>query len=72
MYHLKCLDPPLEKVPRGKWYCPDCCVDREAASGVPYKIRSRSLANDSPLPILIDSAEERSTSPRKRRSLRRS
>ena len=23
-YHLKCLDPPLDKVPRGDWHCPDC------------------------------------------------
>lgn len=23
-YHLECLDPPLEQVPPGVWYCPDC------------------------------------------------
>eukprot|EP00752_Nemacystus_decipiens_P016804 g15038.t1 len=23
-YHLRCLEPPLEKVPKGQWYCPDC------------------------------------------------
>ena len=23
-YHLKCLRPPLEKVPEGDWYCPVC------------------------------------------------
>lgn len=28
-YHLKCLDPPLEAVPEGEWFCPDC--DRSAA-----------------------------------------
>jgi hypothetical protein len=24
VYHLYCLTPPLAKVPRGKWFCPDC------------------------------------------------
>jgi histone demethylase JARID1 len=23
-YHTKCLDPPLEHVPRGAWFCSDC------------------------------------------------
>lgn len=23
-YHLSCLDPPLEFLPRGDWYCPAC------------------------------------------------
>ena len=22
--HMKCLDPPLEQIPDGDWYCPDC------------------------------------------------
>lgn len=24
VFHLYCLSPPLNKVPRGKWFCPDC------------------------------------------------
>ena len=24
VYHLKCLEPPLAKVPEGDWYCPEC------------------------------------------------
>ncbi|KZT10189.1 RCC1/BLIP-II [Laetiporus sulphureus 93-53] len=23
-YHLKCLDPPLDAVPEGEWFCPEC------------------------------------------------
>ena len=23
-YHLKCLNPPLDKIPEGDWYCPVC------------------------------------------------
>ena len=25
-YHLTCLDPPLEEVPQGLWYCCDDCA----------------------------------------------
>ncbi|KAL3632331.1 hypothetical protein CASFOL_025315 [Castilleja foliolosa] len=24
-YHLNCLDPALERIPKGKWKCPTCC-----------------------------------------------
>merc|ERR1712071_738251 len=24
VYHLECISPPLRKVPRGKWSCPQC------------------------------------------------
>ncbi|GFP84182.1 protein chromatin remodeling 4 [Phtheirospermum japonicum] len=24
-YHLKCLDPALKRIPKGKWKCPTCC-----------------------------------------------
>lgn len=24
MYHLECSEPPLRRVPRGKWFCSDC------------------------------------------------
>ncbi|XVE67563.1 hypothetical protein DITRI_Ditri08aG0170500 [Diplodiscus trichospermus] len=24
-YHLQCLDPPLKRIPMGKWQCPRCC-----------------------------------------------
>ncbi|KAI0766088.1 RCC1/BLIP-II [Trametes elegans] len=26
-YHLKCLDPPLDAVPDGEWFCPECAAD---------------------------------------------
>ncbi|CAK9136426.1 unnamed protein product [Ilex paraguariensis] len=25
-YHLQCLDPPLKRIPTGKWQCPNCCT----------------------------------------------
>lgn len=24
VYHLECINPPMRKVPRGKWSCPQC------------------------------------------------
>ncbi|XP_028055461.1 protein CHROMATIN REMODELING 4 isoform X1 [Camellia sinensis] len=24
-YHLQCLNPPLKRIPTGKWQCPTCC-----------------------------------------------
>ncbi|THH33373.1 hypothetical protein EUX98_g865 [Antrodiella citrinella] len=29
-YHLHCLTPPLESIPDGEWFCPDCTEDPEA------------------------------------------
>ena len=31
-YHLKCLNPPLAKIPKGNWYCPDCSGTEKAVS----------------------------------------
>ncbi|KAM5532222.1 hypothetical protein V8D89_014122 [Ganoderma adspersum] len=33
-YHLKCLDPPLDAVPDGEWFCPEC----EAEPGAPVSL----------------------------------
>ncbi|XP_051128310.1 protein CHROMATIN REMODELING 4 isoform X2 [Andrographis paniculata] len=27
-YHLECLDPALQSIPKGKWECPICCQPR--------------------------------------------
>lgn len=32
-WHLKCLDPSLDAVPDGEWFCPDCEDDPGAAVG---------------------------------------
>jgi len=31
-YHMYCLDPPLTRVPRGKWRCPECQIEEPKAS----------------------------------------
>jgi hypothetical protein len=36
-YHIFCLDPPLSRVPSGKWYCPKC-ADKYPKNG---KAKSR-------------------------------
>ncbi|EGZ05812.1 hypothetical protein PHYSODRAFT_551242 [Phytophthora sojae] len=28
-YHMNCLSPPLESIPPGDWFCPDCEKDQE-------------------------------------------
>ncbi|EIW58162.1 RCC1/BLIP-II [Trametes versicolor FP-101664 SS1] len=33
-FHLKCLSPPLDAVPDGEWFCPDC----EADPGAPVRL----------------------------------
>ncbi|KAF8885095.1 regulator of chromosome condensation 1/beta-lactamase-inhibitor protein II [Gymnopilus junonius] len=32
-WHLQCLDPPLDAVPDGEWFCPDCLDDPGAPVG---------------------------------------
>ncbi|WOG89550.1 hypothetical protein DCAR_0208788 [Daucus carota subsp. sativus] len=29
-YHLQCLDPPLKRIPNGKWQCPKCSVKSDS------------------------------------------
>ncbi|TFK48358.1 RCC1/BLIP-II [Heliocybe sulcata] len=40
-YHLKCLEPPLDAVPEGEWFCPQCEAEAAARTmdGVPSKKR---------------------------------
>ncbi|KAA8537227.1 hypothetical protein F0562_029705 [Nyssa sinensis] len=28
-YHLQCLNPPLKRIPMGKWQCPNCCQNSD-------------------------------------------
>eukprot|EP01119_Soliformovum_irregulare_P015872 TRINITY_DN4531_c0_g1_i2.p1 TRINITY_DN4531_c0_g1~~TRINITY_DN4531_c0_g1_i2.p1 ORF type:complete len:770 (-),score=257.37 TRINITY_DN4531_c0_g1_i2:86-2395(-) len=35
--HIKCLDPPLDAVPSGEWYCPKCSISREEMERVLVK-----------------------------------
>jgi len=30
-YHIHCLDPPLTRIPRGRWFCPACVRKHEEA-----------------------------------------
>ena len=45
-YHLKCLNPPLENKPWGKWRCPPCKIDRAKAKkeGVEMKMAKKEKA----------------------------
>jgi PHD-finger len=28
-FHMRCLDPPLDAIPEGDWYCSECMAIRE-------------------------------------------
>ena len=30
--HMRCLQPPLVAIPRGRWYCPACAAERKELS----------------------------------------
>ncbi|KAH7910251.1 regulator of chromosome condensation 1/beta-lactamase-inhibitor protein II [Hygrophoropsis aurantiaca] len=32
-YHLGCLDPPLDAIPEGEWFCPQCVSELGALAG---------------------------------------
>jgi len=43
-YHLACLTPPLESIPEGEWFCPDCEAEPGASVGAAAKkLKSKSL-----------------------------
>ncbi|KAI4371216.1 hypothetical protein MLD38_019479 [Melastoma candidum] len=33
-YHIECLDPPLKRIPNGKWHCPSCCLKNDPADPI--------------------------------------
>ncbi|XP_076919096.1 protein CHROMATIN REMODELING 4-like [Bidens hawaiensis] len=33
-YHIECLDPPLKRIPNGKWNCPGCCLNNSSVEPV--------------------------------------
>jgi len=37
--HMACLNPPLEKIPEGDWYCPDCKNDADEVISAGQKVR---------------------------------
>jgi len=41
-YHIQCLSPPLEGVPEGEWFCPNC----EDEPGVPSQAKSKKRGVD--------------------------
>ncbi|KAF2286829.1 hypothetical protein GH714_031186 [Hevea brasiliensis] len=34
VYHLQCLDPPLKRIPMGKWQCPKCCQKNDPLKSI--------------------------------------
>ncbi|KAF9524401.1 regulator of chromosome condensation 1/beta-lactamase-inhibitor protein II [Crepidotus variabilis] len=65
--HLKCLDPPLEEVPEGEWFCPDCEDDPGAAVGQwaekKKKPKTKSKVSNAKRAASDDDAEDMDTAP---------
>lgn len=36
-YHLDCLDPPLEMIPEGDWFCPECEQEGQGGLDQPFR-----------------------------------
>ncbi|KAG2098284.1 regulator of chromosome condensation 1/beta-lactamase-inhibitor protein II [Suillus discolor] len=47
-YHLGCLDPPLEAIPEGEWFCPKCVGELGALSGHDSKSSGKKGTKSSP------------------------
>ncbi|KAL3921954.1 MAG: hypothetical protein SGPRY_004727 [Prymnesium sp.] len=49
-FHQKCLDPPLQRIPRGEWLCP-CCQQKAAKAGLapPAACCNRGSSTAAPL-----------------------
>ncbi|TCD61797.1 hypothetical protein EIP91_007883 [Steccherinum ochraceum] len=59
-YHLKCLDPPLDAVPDGEWFCPDCEDDPGApiVVGSGKKPAKKPAKRPAPKSVPDENAEE--------------
>ena len=45
-HHIYCISPPVQSIPEGAWYCPECLQKRQAAhpeSTIPYQDSNYSL-----------------------------
>lgn len=70
-WHLKCLDPPLDAIPDGEWFCPDCEDDIGGAVVVgqgrkPKKSGQKRKAQEKPSPgkfIVVWTIAERCSQP---------
>lgn len=56
-YHLGCLDPPLDAVPDGEWFCPDCVDEPGAPVEIGGKRKPRK-AGSKPKPAAAPVQEE--------------
>lgn len=36
-FHRRCLNPPLKRIPSGKWECPNCCQESEPTEPIVHQ-----------------------------------
>lgn len=35
-YHVECIEPPITRAPRGRWFCSDCKDRKDRRTGTKY------------------------------------
>ncbi|XP_066300546.1 bromodomain adjacent to zinc finger domain protein 2B-like isoform X17 [Branchiostoma lanceolatum] len=65
VYHIQCLDPPLNKAPRGKWTCPECLKAgikgrrNRKSKETKEKDAGNSLSDDCPSPMYVPDKKDK-------------
>lgn len=59
-YHTFCLDPPLSRIPKGKWFCPSC---KEVLSDTEEKRKREKKTRDARFVNMIRTSLEQSGRP---------
>ncbi|XP_076667280.1 ATP-dependent chromatin assembly factor large subunit isoform X4 [Andrena cerasifolii] len=44
-YHVECIEPPITRAPRGRWFCSDCKDRKDRRTGTKY-VRGRERERD--------------------------
>jgi hypothetical protein len=45
-YHFYCLNPPLERIPEGNWYCPSCVASKNVVQEVIKVTRRKNIERE--------------------------
>ncbi|PPQ97999.1 hypothetical protein CVT26_003061 [Gymnopilus dilepis] len=56
-WHLQCLNPPLDAVPDGEWFCPDCLDDPGAPVGA-WAVKKEKPKTKSKRPAPVEEEDE--------------
>ncbi|KAJ8758798.1 hypothetical protein K2173_000519 [Erythroxylum novogranatense] len=64
VYHLQCLDPPLKRIPMGKWQCPKCSQKSDPLNSISHletiskRARTKTLTSNLKTGVKSSSADK--------------